>query len=489
MESSENKNAAVSPAHEPDASPKAVKMSENKMGTMPVPKLLVSMSLPMVASMLVQALYNVVDSIFVSKFDQAAMTAVTLAFPAQTLLIASAVGTGVGINALLSYNLGKKDQKGVNNAASHGIFLYTLYAVIFCVLGFTLTGPFIRSQFAAKDFAENYDLTMKTIGYGKDYLSIVMGCSVGMFFQILLERLLQSTGKTIYSMITQGTGAVVNIILDYALVFGHFGLPRMGVKGAAIATVIGQCVAAFIALYFNLRKNKEVSLSMRGFHLNGATIRNIYKVAFPSILMQAIASVITFILNKLLAGFTMDAVTVFGIYFRIQSFIFMPVFGFNSGMVPILAYNYGARRKKRMLETLRLSYFIAAGIMVVGTILFWAIPEQLLSLFSEDAESLEKLVLYGKPAFHYISLHFIAASFSIITISVFQALGNGLYATIVSVCRQVVILLPVAWFMAKVVKRLDFVWLSYPIAEIASALLCAFFLMRIYRKQISPLPE
>lgn len=228
---------------------------------------------------------------------------------------------------------------------------------------------------------------------------------------------------------------------------------------------------------------------MRGFHLNGATIRNIYKVAFPSILMQAIASVITFILNKLLAGFTMDAVTVFGIYFRIQSFIFMPVFGFNSGMVPILAYNYGARRKKRMLETLRLSYFIAAGIMVVGTILFWAIPEQLLSLFSEDAESLEKLVLYGKPAFHYISLHFIAASFSIITISVFQALGNGLYATIVSVCRQVVILLPVAWFMAKVVKRLDFVWLSYPIAEIASALLCAFFLMRIYRKQISPLPE
>ena len=187
MESSENKNAAVSPAHEPDASPKAVKMSENKMGTMPIPKLLVSMSLPMVASMLVQALYNVVDSIFVSKFDQAAMTAVTLAFPAQTLLIASAVGTGVGINALLSYNLGKKDQKGVNNAASHGIFLYTLYAVIFCVLGFTLTGPFIRSQFAAKDFAENYDLTMKTIGYGKDYLSIVMGCSVGMFFQIHLQ--------------------------------------------------------------------------------------------------------------------------------------------------------------------------------------------------------------------------------------------------------------------------------------------------------------
>ena len=290
---------------------------ENKMGVMPIPKLLVSMSLPMVASMLVQALYNVVDSIFVSKYDQDAMTAVTLAFPAQTLLIAMGVGTGVGINALLSFNLGRKDQKGVNRAATHGIFLYIIYAVVFCIVGFTLAEPFIRSQFNAKDFAENYDLTMKTIRYGKDYLSIVMGCSAGMFFQVLLERLLQSTGKTIYSMITQGTGAIINIFLDYALVFGHFGLPRMGVKGAAIATVIGQCVAAFIALYFNLRKNKEVSLSMRGFHLNGATIRNIYKVAFPSILMQAIASVITFILNKLLAGFTMDAVTVFGIYFRI----------------------------------------------------------------------------------------------------------------------------------------------------------------------------
>lgn len=462
---------------------------ENKMGVMPIPKLLVSMSLPMVASMLVQALYNVVDSIFVSKFDQDAMTAVTLAFPAQTLLIAMAVGTGVGINALLSYNLGRRDEKGVKNAASHGIFLYTIYTVLFFILGFTLAGPFIRSQFSSKDFTDNYDVTMKTIGYGKDYLSIVMGCSIGMFFQILLERLLQSTGKTIYSMITQGTGAIVNIFLDYALVFGHFGLPRMGVKGAAIATVIGQCVAALLGLYFNLTKNKEVSLSMRGFRFHGATVRNIYKVAFPSILMQAIASIITYILNSLLAGFTMDAVTVFGIYFRIQSFIFMPVFGFNSGMVPILAYNYGARRKKRMLETLRLSYFIAAGIMVVGTILFWTIPEQLLSLFSEDAESLEKLVTYGTPAFHYISLHFLFASFSIITISVFQALGNGLYATIVSVCRQVVILLPVAWFMAKIVKRLDFVWLSYPIAECASALLCAFFLMRIYRKQIAPLPE
>ena len=470
-------------------SPEQTLHTENKMGVMPIPKLLVSMSLPMVASMLVQALYNIVDSIFVSKFDQAAMTAVTLAFPAQTLLIASAVGTGVGINALLSYNLGKKDQKGVNNAASHGIFIYTIYAIAFCILGFTLAGPFIRSQFAPKDFAENYDLTMKTIGYGKDYLSIVMGCSVGMFFQILLERLLQSTGKTIYSMITQGTGAIVNIFLDYALVFGHFGLPRMGVKGAAIATVIGQCVAALLGLYFNLNRNKEVSLSMRGFRLHGTTIRSIYKVAFPSILMQAIASVITYILNSLLAGFTMAAVTVFGIYFRIQSFIFMPVFGFNSGMVPILAYNYGARRKKRMLETLRLSYLIAASIMAVGTILFWIFPKQLLSLFSEDADALATLVEYGTPAFHYISLNFIAASFSIITISVFQALGNGLYATIVSVCRQVVILLPVAWFMAKIVKRLDFVWLSYPIAEVCSALLCAFFLLRIYRKQISPLPD
>ena len=468
---------------------KPMSQKENKMGVMPIPKLLVSMSLPMVASMLVQALYNIVDSIFVSKYDQDAMTAVTLAFPAQTLLIAMGVGTGVGINALLSFNLGRKDQKGVNRAATHGIFLYIIYAVVFCILGFTLAEPFIRSQFNAKDFAEKYDVTMKTIGYGRDYLSIVMGLSFGVFFQVLFERLLQSTGKTIYAMITQGTGAIVNIFLDYALVFGHFGLPQLGVKGAAIATVIGQMVAACLGLIFNLTKNKEVSISMRGFHLHGETLRDIYKVAFPSILMQAIASVITYVLNLLIGGFSKDAVTVFGIYFKIQSFIFMPVFGFNSGMVPILAYNYGAQRKKRMLETLRLSYIIAAGIMVVGTILFWVFPEQLLSLFSENKESLDTLVLYGVPAFHYISLHFLFASFSIITISVFQALGNGLYATIVSFCRQVLILLPVAWFMAKFVKKLDCVWLSYPIAEVVSALLCAVFLVKIYRKQIAPLPE
>jgi len=466
-----------------------IKLKENKMGYMPIPRLLVSMSLPMVASMLVQALYNVVDSIFVAKFDQDAMTAVTLAFPAQSLLIAMSVGTGVGINALLSYNLGRKDSHGVNQAALHGIALYAIYAALFCILGFTLAGPFIRSQFNASDFRDNYEVTQKTIGYGKDYLTIVMGCSVGVFFQVLFERLLQSTGKTVFSMITQASGAIINIALDYALVFGHFGLPCMGVRGAAIATVIGQCFAAVLGLIFNLCFNREVSLSMRGFRFERHTVFNIYKVAFPSILMQAIASVITYVMNLLLGGFTKDAVTVFGIYFRIQSFIFMPVFGFNSGMVPILAYNYGARRRKRMMETLRLSYIIAASIMLVGTILFWLIPEQLLSLFSEDAASLETLVTYGVPAFHYISLHFIAASFSIITISVFQALGNGLYATIVSFSRQVLILLPVAWFMAKVVKRLDFVWLCYPIAEIVSAVLCAIFLVRIYREKIAALPE
>ncbi len=466
-----------------------MEQQENKMGYLPIPKLLVSMSLPMVISMLVQALYNIVDSIFVAKFDQDAMTAVTMAFPAQSLLIAVAAGTGVGINSLLSYSLGRKDVKEANKAATHGLLLAIAYSVLFLILGLCLAEPFIRSQFGDKDFAENYDVTMKTIGYGRDYLTIVLCGSLGLFMQITLERLLQSTGKAFYSMITQATGAIINIILDWAMVFGHLGFPQMGIRGAAIATIIGQCVASALALLFNITKNKEISLSLKGFCPDFKTLYNIYRIAVPSIIMQAISSVITYILNCLLVDFSTFAVTVFGIYFKVQSFVFMPVFGFNSGMIPIIAYNYGARRKKRILQTMRLSYIIAVSIMAVGTAVFWLFPRPLLSLFSENEESLAELVKYGVPAFHYISLHFVFAAFSIITISVFQALGNGTYSMIVSFCRQIVILLPVAYIMAKYVKRLDCVWLSYPIAELMSATLCAVFLIRIYRKQLSGMPD
>ncbi len=458
------------------------------MGVMPVNKLLVTMAVPMVLSMLMQALYNVVDSIFVGRFDQNALSAVTMAFPAQTLMIALAAGTGVGVNALLSYSLGKKDFTAANKAATHGIFLAACCAVLFCILGLTLSESFYRWQISAKEFRENPETCAQIIRYGRDYLSVVTIFSLGIFQQVALERLLQSTGKTFYAMITQTSGAILNIFLDYILVFGKLGFAPLGAKGAAIATVIGQWTAMCLAFVLNIRKNKEISLSFRGFRIDWAVVRTIYRVGLPSIIMQAISSVVTFVLNKLLNGFSQVAVNAFGIYFKLQSFIFMPVFGVNNGMVPIIAYNYGARHKKRIFDTMKLSYLIAGSIMAVGTIVFMIIPKPLLSLFCKP-EALDELARYGVPCLRIISWHFVVAAFSIITISVFQALGNGFYSMIVSLCRQLVILLPVALFMGLVMKNVDLVWLSYPIAEIASASMCVFFLTRIYKKNLKDLPD
>ena len=455
---------------------------------MPVNKLLVTMAVPMVLSMLMQALYNVVDSIFVGRFDQNALSAVTMAFPAQTLMIALAAGTGVGVNALLSYSLGKKDYNAANKAATHGIFLAACCAILFCILGLTLSESFYRWQISAKEFRENPETCAQIIRYGRDYLSVVTIFSLGIFQQVALERLLQSTGKTFYAMITQTSGAILNIFLDYILVFGKLGFAPLGAKGAAIATVIGQWTAMCLALVLNIRKNKEISLSFRGFRIDWAVVRTIYRVGLPSIIMQAISSVVTFVLNKLLNGFSQVAVNAFGIYFKLQSFIFMPVFGVNNGMVPIIAYNYGARHKRRIFDTMKLSYLIAGSIMAAGTVVFLLFPKPLLSMFCKP-EALDELARYGVPCLRLISLHFVVAAFSIITISVFQALGNGFYSMIVSICRQLVILLPVALFMGLVLKNIDLVWLSYPIAEIASASMCAIFLARIYKKNLKELPE
>ena len=463
-------------------------IQENKMGVMPVNKLLVTMAVPMVLSMLMQALYNVVDSIFVGQYDQNALSAVTMAFPAQSLMIALAAGTGVGVNALLSYSLGKKDYASANKAATHGIFLAFCSAVLFCILGLTLSESFYRWQISAKEFRENPEMCEQIIRYGKDYLSVVTVYSIGIFQQVTLERLLQSTGKTFYAMITQTSGAVLNIFLDYIFVFGKFGAPEMGAKGAALATIIGQWTAMCLAFALNVKKNREISLSFRDFRVDWATIRTIYRVGLPSIIMQAISSVVTFTLNKLLNGFSQVAVNAFGIYFKLQSFIFMPVFGVNNGMVPIIAYNYGARHKRRIFDTMKLSYLIAGSIMAAGTVVFLLFPRPLLSMFCKP-EALDELARYGVPCLRLISLHFVVAAFSIITISVFQALGNGFYSMIVSICRQLVILLPVALFMGLVLKNIDLVWLSYPIAEIASASMCAFFLARIYKKNLKELPE
>lgn len=463
-------------------------LKENKMGVMPVNKLLVSMAVPMILSMLMQAMYNIVDSIFVGRFDQNALSAVTMAFPAQSLMIAIAAGTGVGVNSLLSYSLGRKDRESANKAATHGIFLAFCAAILFLVLGLFLSEPFYRWQISAKEWSENPEACRAIIAYGREYLGVVTMFSLGIYMQVTLERLLQSTGKTFYAMITQTTGAIINIVLDYIFVFGKCGLPAMGAKGAAIATVIGQWIAMLLALVLNVKKNREISLSFKGFRVDGTVVKTIYRVGFPSIIMQAISSVVTFSLNKLLNGFSQVAVNAFGIYFKLQSFIFMPVFGLNNGMVPIIAYNYGARHRKRIFDTMKLSYLIAGSIMAVGTVIFLVFPKPLLSMFCKP-ESLDELARYGIPCLRLISLHFVVAAFSIITISVFQALGNGLYSMIVSICRQLVILLPVALFMGLVLKNIDLVWLSYPIAEIASASMCLFYLVRIYRRNLKGLPE
>ena len=419
------------------------KQTENKMGIMPVPKLLITMSLPMVISMLVQALYNVVDSVFVAQINEAALTAVSLAFPVQNLMIAISAGTGVGINALLSRNLGERRFEEANAVARNGIFLGMLSYIIMALIG--LFGSHLFFTIQTDD--------PQIIRYGTQYMLIITVASVGIFMQITFERLMQSTGKTIYNMITQGTGAVINIVLDPILIFGLFGLPRMEVAGAALATIIGQLVAVCMSLYFNCKKNTELNLNMKGFRPNKTIIANIYKVGVPSIIMQSIGSVMVFGMNKILMIFSSTATAVFGVYFKLQSFIFMPVFGLNNGMIPIVAYNYGAKDKKRIMKTIDLSVIIAVGIMIIGLAIFQLFPAQLLRLFDASEHMLE----IGVPALRIISLSFIFAGYCIIVGSVFQALGNGVYSLIVSVARQLFVILPVAYVFAELFG-LHMVW-------------------------------
>lgn len=456
-----------------DIQTKDTPVQENKMGTMPVPKLLLSMSLPMMLSMLVQALYNIVDSMFVAQLNEDALTAVSLAFPIQTLMIAVASGTGVGINALLSRSLGEKNYEGANNAARNGLFLGIVSCIVFAVIG----------GFGSHLFFAMQTDNQRIVTYGTQYLTIITICSAGIFLQITFERLLQSTGKTIYNMITQGTGAIINIILDPILIFGLFGLPRLEVAGAALATIIGQIVAVFLSFYFNIKKNKEISINLRGFRPHLRTITVIYEVGIPSIIMQAIGSVMTFGMNKILLMFSSTAAAVFGVYFKLQSFIFMPVFGLNNGMIPIIAFNYGARNKKRITQTAKLSVVIAVSIMLIGLAIFQTLPGVLLkNLF--DAS--EHMLTIGVPALRIISLSFLFAGYCIIVGSIFQALGNGIYSLIVSAARQLFVILPVAYIFAKVFG-LSMVWWSIPIAEIVSVILSTILLKRIYRMKIQPL--
>ena len=440
---------------------------ENKMGVMPVGKLLAGMAVPMMISMLVQAMYNVVDSVFVSRISENALNAVSLAFPLQNLMIAVGAGTAVGINALLSRSLGEKRQDVADRAAGTGIFLSLCNAVVFAFIGVFLSRAFFMAQ--AKSVPEIVEM-------GTAYTRICLGLSVGLFCQFCFERLLQSTGRTVLAMTTQLIGAVINIVLDPIFIFGLCGMPRLGVTGAAVATVAGQITAAIIAIFLNLKRNPEIHIRPRLICWDKMVARDIYRVGVPSIVMQSIGSVMTFGMNKILFVFTPTATAVFGAYFKIQSFIFMPVFGLNNGMVPIISYNYGAAKLERVWKTVRLTIFTAVSIMFLGFLAFQTFPAMLLALFDASAE----MTAIGVPALRTISISFLLAGFCIISGSVCQAVGNPMYSMVVSVCRQLVVLLPVAWLLAQT-GRLELVWWSFPIAEIASVTLSAIFLRRTVR--------
>ena len=433
-------------------------IAENKMGTMPVGRLVLNMSLPMMISMLVQALYNIVDSVFVAMLSENALTAVSMAFPLQTLLIAVGAGTGVGMNALLSKSLGEKNFEKADRTASNAAFLYGLSYLVFLILGFTVVKPFYASQ------VHNAD--PEILKFGIEYLSTVMIFSFGLLGQFFFERLLTSTGKTIFSMTSQ------------------FGAPKMGVTGAAVATVIGQCVACIVAGICNHKFNHEVRLSFRGFRPDLKIIGHIYAGGIPSIIMQSISSIMTYCMNLILVQFTVTATAIFGVYFKLQSFFFMPVFGLNNGITPIIAYNYGARHRKRMLKTVKVSMFIAFCFTFIGFLAFEFIPKTLLGLFSAS----EDMLTIGIPALRIIGIHYLIAWFCIIAGTVFQALGKAVFSMIVSIMRQLFVLVPAAYILASI-GGLHAVWWSFPIAEIISLIVSVAFLVVINRTIIQKIPE
>ena len=447
---------------------------ENKMGTMPIGKLLFNMALPMIIAMLVQALYNVVDSIYVSRISESAVTALSLAFPVQNIQIGFATGIGVGVNALLSKSLGEGNQDTANRAAGNGVFLVGVVTALFILFGFLGTRPYFEMQ----------SQVAETVNGGADYTAICCIFSLGIFVEVLGERLLQSSGRTFYTMITQGTGAVVNIILDPVFIFGFapLGIPAMGIAGAAIATVNGQWIAAILAVIFNLKCNPDVQFSLSFLKPRLPVIRPILTVGIPSIIMVAIGSVMNFSMNQILQGFSETATGVFGIYFKLQSFFFMPLFGINNATISIVAYNYGARNPKRITGTLLRTSITAGCIMIAGLLAFQLLPDILLGIFNPTDEFLR----IGRSALRIISLCFPAAAIGIALSASFQALGNGIYATIISLCRQMLVLVPAAYLLS-LAGEVTYVWWAFPIAEVASLAVTLFFFTRIYLRKIKPL--
>lgn len=449
-------------------------VKENKMGVMPMGRLILSMSVPMILSMLVQALYNVVDSVFVARYSQDALAALSYAFPAQNLMIGTATGTGVGVNALLSKSLGEKNFEKANKTAANGVLLAMFGFVLFFLFGLFFAEPFIAFQ----------TKTLSIIAEGRTYLSIVTMLSFGIFGEIMFERLMQSTGKTIYTMFTQGIGAIVNIILDPIMIFGLLGCPQMGVAGAAYATVIGQIVAFILGIVFNHKCNPEVRLHAKNFKPDFGIIGRIYAVGIPSIIMVGIGSIMTTAMNKILNGFSDIAASVFGVYFKLQSFAFMPVFGLNNGVIPVIAYNYGAQKRKRMLHAVRLGCIIATCFMAVGILLMQCIPAELLALFDAG----EEMLAIGVPALRIISISFVFAGVCIALSSVFQALGKGIYSMCISFARQLVVLVPAAYLLS-LSGNVNAVWWSFPIAEIASIAVSLLLFRHVYKTIIAKIPE
>ncbi len=449
-----------------------VAVQGNKMGTMDVNKLLISMSVPMMISMLVQALYNVIDSIFVAQIDEFALTAVSLAFPIQALMIAVAAGTGVGVNALLSKRLGEKRYEEANQTANVALTITAIEYVFFLLIGIFLSGPFFAIQTSNETI----------ITYGKSYMTICLIMSFGMFGQMMFERLLQSTGRTLYTMFTQMTGAIINIILDPILIFGLLGMPKMGITGAAIATVIGQICGMILSFILNLTANKEIKLHISEMKPRANIVKEIFAVGIPSILMQSIGSVMVFLMNRILLGFTSTATAVFGVYFKLQSFIFLPVFGLNNGLIPIVAFNYGAGNKERIKKVMKLGMVYAVSLMMIGLLAAEIIPGPMLRLFNAS----DSMIEIGIPAIRIICISFVFAGFCIVASGVFQGLGKGVYSLIVSVMRQLVVLLPVAYLLS-LTGNLNLVWFSFPISEVASiivTLLCLKKVMNHLNKEL-----
>lgn len=444
---------------------------QNKMGTTPIFKLIVTMSLPAMFSMLIQSLYNIVDSMFVAQIGEEALTAVSLAFPIQMLIISVAVGTGIGINSLVSRKLGEGKKDDASKAATHGILLGIFSWIVFALFGL----------FFSKSFFGMFTANPNVYGMGASYLSIVTIFSFGVFVEINLEKTLQATGNMIYPMIFQLIGAILNIIFDPIFIFGLFGLPAFGVKGAAIATVLGQIIAMIFSMYIVFTKSHDVHISFKNFKFSGKTVKNIYAVGFPSIIMQSISSVLVIGLNSILITFSEAAVSVLGVYYKLQSFVFMPVFGLTQGIMPIMGYNFGARNKSRIIDSLKIGLYIALIIMMCGTAMFSLIPNKLLMIFNASPE----MISIGVPALRIISICFVPAAVGVLLSTLFQALGRGMNSLIVSVLRQLVIILPSAYILSKI--GLTYVWFSFPIAEVVASIVSVIMFIKVYKDQLKNL--